>query len=161
MSFFSKGFSCMLNERRLTATKKGHSGKDVDSSSGKAAANKEELADEGRWERLTDVYGRTYWQHSVTGEWSYGVGGGLVSPVLAVNPSPIVGYPGAVFSPSTIFAAPLAPPAKKGNEKKEEVKKDASKKEGKGWWEAVFDDRGNRCWVHTVTNRMTHKDPYY
>lgn len=102
----------------------------------------------------------------MTGEWTYGVGGGgLVSPVLAVNPSPVVGYPGAaVFTPSPIFAVPPPlPPAKKKNENKKEVKKDANQKEGKGkgWWEVVFDDRGNRYWEHTVTKKTTYKDPYY
>lgn len=37
----------------------GNSGKAADSI-GKAAT-KEEKKDEGRWDRLTDAYGRTYW----------------------------------------------------------------------------------------------------
>lgn len=93
----------------------------------------------------------------MTGEWSYGVGGGLVSPVLAVNPSPVLAYPGVVFTPSPVFAPPPPPPAKK----KDEKKKDETKKEGKGWWEAVYDDHDNRYWEHTVTKKTTYKDPYF
>lgn len=85
----------------------------------------------------------------MSGEWSYGVGGGLVSPVT-INPSPI-GYPGAVFTPSPVIA--VAPP-------KKEKKKDDDKKKGKGWWEQFYDDDGDRYWKHTVTKKTTYKDPY-
>lgn len=102
----------------------------------------------------------------MTGEWSYGVGGGLVSPVAVVNPSPIVGYPAAaVFSPSPIFAPPPPPPVNtKGKNEKKEGQKEGEKegkKEGRGWWETKYDDDGVRFWENTVTKKTTYKDPYY
>lgn len=98
----------------------------------------------------------------MTGEWSYGIGGGLVSPAVAVNPSPIIGYPGAaVFPPSPIFAAPQLAPAKKKDETKKDDKKDDKKKLGRGWWETMYDDHGNRYWKHTVSEKTTYRDPYY
>lgn len=86
-------------------------------------------------------------QHSVTGETTPVYGGGLVSPVGTVNPSPVV-YPGgaAVFTPSPVY--PVAPAKKK-------------KDKGKGWWETMYDEDGDRYWEHTVTKKKTYKDPYY
>eukprot|EP00903_Cladosiphon_okamuranus_P008947 g8562.t1 len=146
MSFFSAGLSGMMNKRRGKQGKKAAKKDDKKKSSDKKK-------DEGKWEMFTDAYGRPYWKHSKTGEWSYGgVGGSLVSPVTTINPSPI-GYPGTVFTPSPVFA--VAPPAKK------EKKKDDDKKKGKGWWESMYDDDGDRYWEHTVTKKTTYKDPYF
>lgn len=88
----------------------------------------------------------------MTGEWRFTFGGGLVSPVGTVNPSPVVGYPGAVFTPSPVFAPPPPPPAKK--------KDDEKKKKEKGYWETFYDDDGDRYYEHTVTKKVTYKDPY-
>ncbi|CAM9349098.1 unnamed protein product, partial [Hapterophycus canaliculatus] len=101
----------------------------------------------GRWDILTDAYGRQYWRHSETGETSYAFGGALVSPVGTVNPSPMV-YPGgaAVFTPSPVY--PVAPAKKK-------------KEKGRGWWETKYDDDGDRYWEHTNTKKTTYKDPYF
>lgn len=97
----------------------------------------------------------THRQHSKTGEWSYGgVGGSLVSPVTTITPSPI-GYTGAMFTPSPVFAPPPPPPPA------EKKPKDDDKKKGKGWWETMYDDDGDRYWEHTVTKKTTYKDPYF
>ncbi|CAM9164723.1 unnamed protein product [Ectocarpus sp. 6 AP-2014] len=109
MSFFTKGLAGIFNNGK--ARKKDE---------GKGSDKKKDKKDEGSWEKLTDVYGRTYWQHSKTGEWHFGYGGGFVPPVGTVNPSPM-GYPGGpVFTPSpvpggTLFpVAVAAPPGKEG-----------------------------------------------
>ncbi|CAM9852651.1 unnamed protein product, partial [Pylaiella littoralis] len=124
---------------------------------------KEDKKDEGRWDMLTDTYGRTYWQHSITGDWSYGMGG-LVSPAVTVNPSP-VGFAGpAVFTPSPVPAGyapyPFVALAPKKEEGKDEDKKE-DKEKGRGWWETMYDDDGDKYWEHTVTKKKTYKDPYY
>ncbi|CAM9164646.1 unnamed protein product [Ectocarpus sp. 6 AP-2014] len=159
MSFFSNGFAVLANNRRRKEAKKAaKNGADKSAQS----SDKKEKKDEGRWDMLTDAYGRTYWQHSITGEWTYGHGGGLVSPVGTVNPSPM-GYPGGpVFTPSPVpggalYPFAVAPPAKK----KDDDEKDEKKEKGKGWWETKYDEDGDRYWEHTVTKKTTYKDPYY
>ncbi len=94
----------------------------------------------------------------MTGEWSYPYGGGLVSPISTVIPSPI-GYPGTMFTPSpvpTVFtpspAFVIAPPVKGKKEKKEQ---------GKGFWDEEYDKDGGRFWRHTATKKTTYSDPYY
>ncbi|CAM9601734.1 unnamed protein product [Ectocarpus fasciculatus] len=162
MSFFSNGFAVLANSRRLKAAKKA--GKNGADKSAKSSTDKKEKKDEGRWDMLTDAYGRTYWQHNITGEWTYGYGAGLVSPVGTVNPSPM-GYPGGpIFTPSPVpggalYPFAVAPPAKK--EKKDDDEKDEKKEKGKGWWETKYDEDGDRYWEHTVTKKTTYKDPYY
>ncbi|CAM9349172.1 unnamed protein product, partial [Hapterophycus canaliculatus] len=152
--------------------------KDDKSSDGKDKKEK------GEWNMLTDAYGRLYWQHSVTGEWSYVYGGGVASPVgtvaqapmaypggatvftpspppmVTVNPPPMV-YPGgaAVFTPSPVY--PVAPAKKKAEGKKKEAGKTKAEEKGRGWWETKYDDEGIRYWEHTKSNKTTYKDPYF
>ncbi|CAN0092652.1 unnamed protein product [Ectocarpus fasciculatus] len=171
MSFFTRGFATMVNNRRLKAAKKAGT-KNADKSvknSDKEEKNdcgKEEEKDEGKWDMLTDVYGRAYWQHSVTGEWSYVYGGGLsVPPVVAASPSSMVCSHGVVLTPPPVYAAASRShlPAKKkdaADEKKDDDRKD-EKKKGKGWWETKYDEDGDRYWEHTVTKKTIYKDPYY
>ncbi|CAM9686648.1 unnamed protein product [Ectocarpus sp. 13 AM-2016] len=146
MSFFTKGLAGIFNNGK--ARKKDE---------GKGSDKKKGTKDEGSWEELTDVYGRKYWQHSKTGEWHFGYGGGFVPPVGTVNPSPM-GYPGGpVFTPSpvpggTLFPVAVAAPPAKKKEKKEK---------GKGWWETMYNEDGDKYWEHTVTKKTTYKDPYY
>ena len=99
----------------------------------------------------------------MTGEWTYGIAGGTVSPVLAVNPSAVLAYPGAAFTPSPVFTPFLLPPAKKKDEtKKDDNKKDNDqKKKVTGWWEQMYDEDGDRFWKHTVSQKTTYEDPYF
>lgn len=96
----------------------------------------------------------------MTGE----VSGGLVSPVSTINPSPM-GFPGAVFTPSPVppaftpapafvVAAPLNGKKNKKKEKKEEKGREA-------FWEEKFDKDGVKYWKHTVTKKITYRDPYF
>eukprot|EP00752_Nemacystus_decipiens_P007267 g6505.t1 len=160
MSFFTSGLSGFLNNKgKKKATPQKDGGK-------KKSSDKK---DEGKWELLTDAFGRTYWQHSATGEWRWAaVGGALVSPDGTVNPSPVVAYPAmvsftpppvavpppapvAVPPPAPVAVPPPPPPAKK---------KDDDKKKGKGWWKSCYDEYGDRYYEHTVTKEVTRKDPY-
>ncbi|CAN0546372.1 unnamed protein product [Ectocarpus sp. 12 AP-2014] len=172
MSFFTSGFATMVNNRRLKAAKKAgttNADKSVKSSDKeeKNDCGKEEEKDEGKWDMLTDVYGRAYWQHSVTDEWAYVYGGGLsVPPVVAVSPTPMVYPHGVVFTPPPVYAAapnPLLPAKKKDTAggQKDGDEKDEKKEKGKGWWEVTYDEDGDRYWEHTVTKKTTYKDPYY
>ncbi|CAB1114903.1 unnamed protein product [Ectocarpus sp. CCAP 1310/34] len=106
-------------------------------------------------------------QHSVTGEWAYVYGGGLSAPpVVAVSPTSVVYPHGVVVMPPPVYAAAPNPPlpAKKkdvAGGQKDCDEKDEKKEKGKGWWETKSDKDGDRYWEHTVTKKITYKDPYY
>ncbi len=100
----------------------------------------------------------------MTGEWSYGHGGGLVPPVRLSNPSPM-GYPGGVvFTPPPIFAFPSPPESKKGEGKKKAQQEEKEKNEEnkrEAYWEEMYDKDGIKFWKHTITNKTTYRDPYF
>ncbi|CAM9103996.1 unnamed protein product [Scytosiphon promiscuus] len=158
MSFFSNGFATFLNKRRSKVAKSNvaSTGKEVDTGN---TSDRTEKKDDGRWDMLTDVYGRLYINHTVM-HWSFVYGSsGLVPPVPAVHSSPMV-YPcGTVFTPSP---TPVAMAEKEDDEgaKKNESEEPKSVK-GRGWWETMYNEEGVRYWEHTVTKKKTYKDPYF
>ncbi|CAM9183083.1 unnamed protein product [Hapterophycus canaliculatus] len=159
MSFFSNGFATMVNNRRNKVAKSNGERKNTNHSILSCRLG-EKVSDgndkkNGRWDMLTDAYGRLYWQHSVTGEWSFVYGSSaLVSPIAAVHAAPMVYTGGTVFAPSPAPVAMVNP----SKENKGEEQKKAT---GKGWWEAMYNEEGVRYWQHTVTKKITYKDPYF